>query len=105
MPLCGRFGISPNDFWTSTPHEFNGLIRGCLIKQQREASLIMPLYKTKRKIKLKDILGWELTDENEGMGTEKASPASILDSFESLDEKLEFKKSELQDLFDSFDDF
>lgn len=105
MQLCGSFGISPNDFWRSTPHEFNGLIRGHLLRQQQDASLIMPLYKTKRKIKLKDVLGWELSEEGEGMGTEKASPASVLDSFDSLEEKLEYKKSELQDLFDSFDDF
>lgn len=105
MQLCGDFGISPSDFWRSTPNEFNGLLRGSLVRQQREARLMLPLYHSKKALKTKDILGWELTDDNEGFGTEKAKPANVLDNFDSLEEKIEYKKTEIKDLFDSFDDF
>lgn len=76
-----------------------------MIRQKREASLILPLYQSKKKLKVKDILGWELTDDDEGFGTEKANKANVMDTFDSLEEKIAYKREELDDLFDSFDDF
>lgn len=103
MILCGEFGISVTEFWQSTPNEFNGLLRGAYQKVARDSSLILPLYRSKRKLKLKDILGFELTEHEEGFGTEKASSANVLEQFDSLEEKIEYKRNEIRDLFDSFD--
>lgn len=64
---------------------------------------MLPLYQTKRKLKLKDITGFELTDDSEGFVTEKAKPSTVLEQFDSLEEKVEYKRNEIRDLFDSFD--
>lgn len=106
MVLCGDLEISSTAFWQSTPNEFNGLLRGAYQRIMRDTAAIMPLYQSKRKLKLKDLLGWELTKEDEGFSGSKkdADKASTpFEQLESLEEKIAYKKKEVDDLFDSFD--
>ena len=81
MVLCADLSIDSNVFWTSTPREFNGLMRGSYQRIEREASLVMPLIKSKSKIKLSQLTGFELhklnitNDVTDGLDEDEAREA------------------------------
>lgn len=70
----------------------------------REAALYLPLYHTKKKLKIKDIVGFELADESKkGSKNALKKSSNPLDQFNSLEEKIAYKNKEVTDLFNSFD--
>ena len=98
MVLCTDLGIPSSDFWTSTPYEFNGMLRGAYQRQSREASLFLSLVQSKKPVKLEKYQGFELVNETN-------KPKTTRDMAETMDEldRAAFKEEELSNLFDYFD--
>ena len=100
MVLCADLEILVNDFWTSTPCEFNGLMRGAYQRQLREASLFLSTIQTKKPIKLEKYAGYKLVNEHK-----KEEEKTTKDFMQEMDleDKKAFKKEELSGLFDLFE--
>lgn len=101
MVLCSDLEILVNDFWTSTPYEFNGLMRGAYQRQAREASLHLSHVQSKKPIKLEKYVGFKLRDENvKKKEADKTSRDLMLDM--ELEDRKAFMNSEKEALFDLF---
>jgi hypothetical protein len=100
MILCADLEISVNDFWTSTPYEFNGLLRGAYQRQLREASLFLSTINSKKPIKLEKYAGFKLINEHKK--EEELTTKDLMREMEEADRKA-FKKDELNTIFDLFD--
>lgn len=102
MVLCSDLEISVNDFWTSTPYEFNGLMRGAYQRQSREAALFLSLVQSSKPIKLEKYVGFKLFNEEVKKKESEKTTNDLFQEVEEADRKA-FIKEELDTLFDYFD--
>lgn len=105
MVLCSDLEISVNDFWTSTPYEFNGLMRGAYQRQLREAGRFYTLLEqpTKgKKIELSDYVGFKLYRDIDELAPEEVTADDIMKEM-SEEDRREFAKNELSNIFEMFD--
>lgn len=105
MVLCSDLGISVNDFWTSTPYEFNGLMRGAYQRHVREAGLFFTLFRQPAKgkpIELDDYIGFKLYRDIDDLAPEEVTAKDLMKEMDEEDRKA-FAKNELSNIFDMFD--
>ncbi|QXP45380.1 hypothetical protein PQD69_gp021 [Carnobacterium phage cd4] len=94
MVWCAELGISVQDFWSSTPREFNALVRGKYQHMERQGSWALASVQTSKPIKLKDFLGFEVLP----LGS--SEKGSFETRFEGMDEvaKAERSKTEFEEI-------
>lgn len=105
MVLCSDLGISVNDFWTSTPYEFNGLMRGAYQRHIREAGLFFTLFKQPPKgkpIEFDDYVGYKLYRDIDELNPDEVTAKDLMRDM-SEDDRKAFAKNELSNIFDMFD--
>lgn len=106
MILCSDLEIDVNDFWTSTPHEFNGLMRGAYQRQAREAGLFFTLFKQPAKgktVSFDEYLGFKLYRDVDMIPESERTAEDLMKDMDEEDRKA-FAKNELSDIFSMFDD-
>lgn len=106
MVLCSDLEIDVNDFWTSTPYEFNGLMRGAYQRQAREAGLFFSLFRQPPKgspVTFDDYLGFKLERDVEAIPESQRTAEDLMKDMDEEDRKA-FAKNELADIFSMFDD-
>lgn len=105
MVLCSDLGISVNDFWTSTPYEFNGLMRGAYQRHVREAGLFFTLFKQPAKgkpVDFEDYVGFKLYRDVDDLAPEEVTAKDLMKEMDEEDRRA-FAKNELSNIFDMFD--
>lgn len=106
MILCADLEIDVKDFWTSTPYEFNGLMRGAYQRQVREAGRFYTLLDQPakgKKITLDEYVGFKLYRDIEQLAPEDITTEDVMKGMAAEDRR-EFAKNELSDIFSMFDD-
>lgn len=103
MVLCADLEIPVNDFWTSSPKAFNGLLRGAYQRRARESANFFAVIPNRNKrLKIDDFTGFKLSDDIDLKAPERVSTKDIVKNM-SREEAVEFKKKELASIFDAFD--
>lgn len=105
MILCSDLEISVNDFWTSTPYEFNGLMRGAYQRHAREAGLFFTLFKQPAKgkpISYDEYVGFKLYRDLDYIPESEITTEDLLRDMDE-DDRRAFAKQELDNVFNMFD--